>query len=337
MKLIFLPETTGFGHISRCVGIAEAVKRLGRSVWPILVMKYCEEEVEQLLKLFGIETVYYENYQELEMILEKENDSTSMIIEDFVLFPDRLINQKKFYYSIIVQPNLIYPEVRLKKADLLISCSPHWYVDPQLEHYTQKTIRCGPLLHLSEDEQQSDKGKCRQYLGIDQKSFVVTVMGGGGRYGIEIYDLVAKTLPFLKKKIRNLDVFFIVGPFASCYKMDAYQQWGTIKRCVLSSFFYIKASDVIISHGGYQTLMEVLKAKTPAIFFPRNKEQELNVTLFRSPWLFYLDRMDTEELLDLTYKASMIKKELISSKIVNGTEMCAKKIVQFLKTKQYIE
>ena len=329
MKLILLPAVTGFGHISRCIAIAKAVNRLNHNVETSIIMSCCEEEVEYLLRSFKVKTAYYENYEELKKIIEQEQESM-MIVEDWVFFPYHLIDPKSFVYSLLVQPNLNYPKDRLEKADLLLSCSPAWYIDPQLIPYQQKMVNCGPQLHLTEEQETLTKEESRRYLGIKPQEFVLTVLGGGGAYSLELYDLVAESILSLKKTYKNLSVFFLVGPFASCYGIKPYQQKGIVKRCVLSTFPYLKASDVIVSHGGYQTIMEALKTKTPAIFFPRNAEQEANLGLFSFPWFFRLKTLSVAEFLELLSKASAIKEELIPEKIINGAEQSAKNIFQFL-------
>lgn len=296
-------------------------------------MNYCEEEVEYLLRSFTIETAYYENYEELKRIIDHEQELT-MIVEDWVFFPYNLIDPNSFLYSLLVQPNLNYPKNRLEKADLVFSCSPTWYTDPQLIPYKQKTIECGPPLNLTQEIETLTKEESRRYLGIKPQQFVLTVLGGGGAYGLELYDVVAGAIPTLEKTYKNLSVFFLFGPFASCYSIEPYQQLGNVERYVLSTFPYLKASDIIVSHGGYQTIMEIIKTKNPAIFFPRSTEQRVNLDFSFFPRFFLLRSLSVAELVELVNKAAAIKEELMPEKIINGAETGAKYILRFMNEGQ---
>jgi len=256
------------------------------------------------------------------------------LIEDWSLFPFDLINPKSYFYSVIVQPNLIYPSERLESANLIVSCAPTWDYDSQVDSYQEKTVKPGPLLNISKEEESLDREKSREDLGANPEAFIITVLAGGGTYGLELYDLVVRCIPELKSIFRNLLIYFIVGPHASYCSLEQYKRLGIcVRRCVPSTFSYFRASDVVISQGGFQTLMEILKSEASAVFFPRRREQRLNLNRFPFPWFRTLDALNPKKLSELIREVSAVKAR-IHLEIANGASIAARSIRQlYLKSK----
>lgn len=150
-------------------------------------------------------------------------------------------------------------------------------------------------------------------------------------YGLELYDLVAQCVPESKNAFENLQINFIIGPHASYYSLKQYEDLNvSIYRNLNSPFPFFRASDVIISQAGYQSLMEIIKSETAAIFFPRTSEQKLNLKRYSFPWFRTLHNFDPKELLNHIYDVSTVTQRP-DLEMTSGADNAAHQISQLLK------
>lgn len=114
----------------------------------------------------------------------------------------------------------------------------------------------------------------KKYRITDDDIFILVTTGGGGDGGeiidhfIDMYRYFPTSLPF--KSI------IVTGPFMPKKKREQTQK--VAKKYGIKTFpFYprmedlIKAADLVISMGGYNTICEILSHGTPALIIPREK------------------------------------------------------------------
>jgi predicted glycosyltransferase len=117
----------------------------------------------------------------------------------------------------------------------------------------------------------------RQELGIHPDEKLVVVSAGGGRSGydllsciLEAYPLVAQTHPI------RIEMF--AGPFREpeeFKRLTAKAVNGVRIRHYTKRFLdYLSAADLSVSLAGYNTCMNLLAARVPALIYPYSKQQE---------------------------------------------------------------
>ena len=124
------------------------------------------------------------------------------------------------------------------------------------------------------------RGKIRrQYRIMEDDMFVIVTTGGGGDgyevvdHYLDMHDYFPTSLPF--KSI------IITGPFMPKKKRENIKRRAKLHGIKTLPFHprleeLMKAADLVISMGGYNTICEILTQKTPALIIPREtprKEQ----------------------------------------------------------------
>jgi len=117
----------------------------------------------------------------------------------------------------------------------------------------------------------------RRELGIGTDEKLIVVSAGGGRSGyallnciLEAYPLIAQTDPI------RIEMF--VGPFREpeeFKKLTAKAVSGIRIRYYTKRFLdYLSAADLSVSLAGYNTCMNLMAARIPALIYPYSKQQE---------------------------------------------------------------
>lgn len=124
--------------------------------------------------------------------------------------------------------------------------------------------------------------KLRQELGLLPDEKLIVASAGGGRSGFRLLKEVLKAHHRLKKdKPLRLEVF--TGPFVADDEFEKLQALATvgtrIRRFTTRFLDYLYAADLSISLAGYNTCMNLLVTKVPALVCPysRQREQPLRV------------------------------------------------------------
>lgn len=127
----------------------------------------------------------------------------------------------------------------------------------------------------------------RQYRLLDDDIFVVVTTGGGGDgcevidHYLDMHDYFPTSLPF--KSV------IITGPFMPKRKRETIKKRAKLHGIKTLPFHprleeLMKAADLVISMGGYNTICEILTQKTPALIIPREtprKEQLIRATCLK--------------------------------------------------------
>jgi predicted glycosyltransferase len=120
----------------------------------------------------------------------------------------------------------------------------------------------------------------RKRLNIGSGKKLVVASAGGGKVG---FSLLAATLEaaYLLKDDLALHMEVFSGPFMSSEEFIRLKQLENesvgVSRFTPDFLSYLKAADLSVSMAGYNTCMNILAAKTPAIVWPfsQNREQRL--------------------------------------------------------------
>jgi len=180
----------------------------------------------------------------------------------------------------------------------------------------------------------------KQY-GIKKNKFnvLVTLGGGGGPNVEQIFNLIRQSNFLLKKKIKNLNLIVVKGPY---YKRDIYIKNIIVKDFEPNLIELIKSVDLVISTAGYNIYNEICKVKTPAIMFPfigktENQLERVN-NLEKKGSVICLTEYDAYKLFKMVLnlyrnpkKLNNMKKSFSKIKVDSGNIKAAKEILQLLE------
>ena len=123
----------------------------------------------------------------------------------------------------------------------------------------------------------------RQELVIGSAEKLVVVSSGGGRSGYSLLNCIMDAYP-LMKQTDSIRIEMFAGPFREpdeFEKLAAKAVNGIRIRHYTKRFLdYLSAADLSISLAGYNTCMNLIAARVPALIYPYSKqrEQPLRVT-----------------------------------------------------------
>ena len=147
-----------------------------------------------------------------------------------------------------------------------------------------------PVVYTGFITQQADpaSGKLlRQELGLSSQQKLITASAGGGRSGYKLLSSVLDAFDMLRDRLNfRLEIFS--GPFMEGQEFDrlaARSGPGTrIQRYTRRFLDYLYAADLSISLAGYNTCMNLLVTRVPAIVYPyaRQREQPMRVAKIKT-------------------------------------------------------
>jgi len=140
----------------------------------------------------------------------------------------------------------------------------------------------------------------RYRLGIEEDQLLVVASAGGGKVGCCLLEAVAKSVREMKSGER-VRLQMVSGPFMP---EPDYRKLVlltddriTVRRFDPEFLSLIAAADLSVSMAGYNTCMNVLAARTPALFrpFAQNREQRVRAErLARYGWIDVLENHDLD-------------------------------------------
>jgi predicted glycosyltransferase len=117
----------------------------------------------------------------------------------------------------------------------------------------------------------------RRELGIGSAEKLVVVSAGGGRSGYALLNCIMDAYPLIKQT-GSIRVEMFAGPFREpdeFEKLAAKAVNGIRIRHYTKRFLdYLSAADLSISLAGYNTCMNLIAARVPALIYPYSKQQE---------------------------------------------------------------
>ena len=121
--------------------------------------------------------------------------------------------------------------------------------------------------------------RIRKQMGMDDSENLIVASAGGGNVGAPLLAAVIRAFSRMKGGNCRLQVFS--GPFMDPRDFDDLKTMAPAKaqvdRFTADFGSYLAAADLSVSMGGYNTTMNILAARVPALLWPfsRNREQGL--------------------------------------------------------------
>ena len=184
--------------------------------------------------------------------------------------------------------------------------------------------------------------RLRQELGIASQEKLIVVSAGGGRSG---YALLSRILDayHLMANSDQIRIEMFTGPFrdpAEFQKLTAKSGDGIRIRYFTNRFLdYLAAADLSISLAGYNTCMNLLAARVPALIFPYSKqrEQPLRVEKIKNfiPMKILRDK-DIEPALLSSYIQKMLLESRFSGTVpinLDGAENSATYLINWIDSR----
>lgn len=182
-------------------------------------------------------------------------------------------------------------------------------------------------------------------LILDKPTILVSV--GGGRFGHNLLECVARTAPILKAQIPH-QIRMFTGPFCPEPVLQKLQQLTkeqdniTVERYTTHLLDYMQQADLSIGMGGYNTTMNILSTGVKAMMmaFQGNNDKEQATRLQKLDSLGRVKMIQPEDLepekfaKQIIYYLQQEKNELTLN--LNGVDITAKCIEQLIRQRQLV-
>jgi predicted glycosyltransferase len=168
------------------------------------------------------------------------------------------------------------------------------------ESALKKLFYCGYVANL-DHERNAYNIRARYLAGAAADTRLIVVMAGGGADGYAMMSTLIEALPKVLED-QPCILAIITGPFMPVELIaDLERRAGKLPvqmlEAVTDSTSYISAADLVIAMAGYNTSVEILRNKTPAILIPRagpSAEQRTRAGLFSEKR--WVDMIDPDEV-----------------------------------------
>jgi predicted glycosyltransferase len=156
----------------------------------------------------------------------------------------------------------------------------------------------------------------RRRLNIELEKKLIVVSSGGGKVGFSLLKATLEAAHLLKDEMAlHLEVFS--GPYMSPEDFIRLKQLenenAAVSRFTPDFLSYLKAADLSVSMAGYNTCMNILAAKTPAIVWPfsQNREQRFRAERLaqKAPFTVLTDSDLTGDRMAFFIRERLLHKE----------------------------
>ncbi len=121
--------------------------------------------------------------------------------------------------------------------------------------------------------------RIRKQLDMSDREILIVASAGGGNVGTPLLEAVLRAFSRLERHNCRLQVF--TGPFLNSRDFDGLKKMAPAKvrvdKFTTDFISYLAAADLSVSMGGYNTTMNLLATRVPALLWPfsQNREQRL--------------------------------------------------------------
>lgn len=127
-----------------------------------------------------------------------------------------------------------------------------------------------------------DRFDVRRKLNLDAYDKLIVVSAGGGKVGEDLMRAALEAVPLMNDP-GSVSLQVVTGPYLDQKAYDALETLaGSVDRSRILRFIrdflsFLAAADLSISMAGYNTCMNILTTKVPAVVwpFPQNQEQRM--------------------------------------------------------------
>ena len=164
----------------------------------------------------------------------------------------------------------------------------------------RKVYYCGYVTNL-DNEKNTHRIRAQYLSGKDPDTRLLVVMAGGGADAYPMMSTLIESLPRVLKD-QSCVLVVITGPFMPSELIAELERRAAglpihILESIDDSLSHISAADLVIAMAGYNSSVEILRVKTPAILIPRagpSAEQRTRARLFSAK--HWVDMIDPDEL-----------------------------------------
>jgi predicted glycosyltransferase len=168
------------------------------------------------------------------------------------------------------------------------------------DNAAKKVYYCGYVGNL-DNERNAYNIRARYLAGKSADTRMIAVMAGGGADAYQMMSTLIEALPKVLEE-QPCVVAVITGPFMPVELIADLERRAAglpiqMIETVTDSVSYMSAADLVIAMAGYNTSVEILRMKTPAILIPRagpSAEQRTRARLFTEK--HWVDMIDPDEL-----------------------------------------
>ena len=164
---------------------------------------------------------------------------------------------------------------------VLVHADPHLAkISETFDHFNEIAIPVEYTGYIAPKPSPDAGKRIRQQLEIGEEEILIVVSAGGGNVGAPILEAVMRAFGRLEVKSRcHLKVF--TGPFLDQNEFDRLRKGAgrnvRVTRFTADFLSYLVAANLSVSMGGYNTTMNILASRVPALVWPfgQNREQRL--------------------------------------------------------------
>ena len=222
---------------------------------------------------FGRKAFRFELEPILHAIKEKSVSSCAVFssVRDILVEKE---NQAKHEARVVKSLNSYFDAV-------LVHSDPRLFVlEETFDRFSEVKIPVAYTGFIAPKPVNESRAKIRNHLGIGENEKLIVVSTGSGSVGSLLLESVVKAFALLHLQ-SSCYLRVLTGPFIEKKKLDDLQNL-TSDRVVVETFTsnflaYLAGADLSISMAGYNTTMNILVARTPALVwpFPQNREQRM--------------------------------------------------------------
>jgi predicted glycosyltransferase len=166
----------------------------------------------------------------------------------------------------------------------------------------------------------------RKELNVSENAILVVASAGGGRAGALLLKSVVSAFRSIRTDPPSF-LFVFTGPYMDQKDFDQIKAHSgngiSVSRFTDDFLSYLIAADLSVSMGGYNTCMNIIATKVPAMVLPFSGDREQGIRVSRLERLGILKQLSEKDLehqrLSALMKESMSRKPLGSVSIdING-------------------
>jgi UDP:flavonoid glycosyltransferase YjiC (YdhE family) len=146
---------------------------------------------------------------------------------------------------------------------------------PPIREWTEEHLRFAGYITAFAPTEIADRQALREQFGYRPDEKVCIVTAGGSAAGAPLITRALAAFPEAKRRVPSLRMIVIAGPRldpGSLPQVEGVEVHGYVHRL----YRLLAASDVVISHGGLSTTMELTAARRPFLYFPLRSHFEQN-------------------------------------------------------------
>ena len=176
-----------------------------------------------------------------------------------------------------------------------------------------------PIIHytgfVSAEPPPNSREEFRKKLNIPEDATLIVVSAGGGRSGAPLLKSVMSAFRFIQTDQPSF-LFAFTGPYIDQKDFDQIKAHSgngiSVSRFSDDFLSYLIAADLSVSMGGYNTCMNIIATKVPAMVLPFSGDREQGIRVNRLERLGILKQLNRQDLEHRRLSAFM--KESISRK-----------------------